>query len=142
MQLSNPAGGTGLALPFHYDNSVATISQITRTFDPVQDLARQGATSLVIWVRGPQGDEIDPADDVHVVLSDGATEYHRELTTAEEVIDRPEGTPIAWKKITIALSDLGIDPTRLVSMTIGVGNRAAPQNGGRGTVFIDNVGLE
>jgi hypothetical protein len=142
MQLSNPAGGTGLALPMHYDNTVATISEITRTFDPAQDLTREGATSLVIWVRGPQGDGIDPGDDVYVVLNDGVTEHFQELTTAEEVIDRPEGTPIAWRKVTIAVGELAIDPTKLSSMTIGVGNRAAPQNGGSGTVFIDNIGLE
>ncbi|MHC4147737.1 MAG: hypothetical protein ACYSUD_23625, partial [Planctomycetota bacterium] len=70
------------------------------------------------------------------------TEHFQELTTAEEVIDRPEGTPIAWKKVTIALSELTIDPTGLTSMTIGVGNRAAPQNSGAGTVFVDNIGLE
>jgi hypothetical protein len=142
MHSSNPAGGTGLALPLLYDNTVATLSEITRTFDPAQDLTRDGATSLVLWVRGPQGEGIDPADDVYVVLKDGATEHYQELTTAEEVIDLPEGTPIAWKKVTIALSDLTIDPTGLTSMTIGVGNRAAPQNGGAGTVFVDNIGLE
>jgi hypothetical protein len=142
MQLSNPAGGTGLALPMHYDTTVATISEIPRTFDPAQDLTREGATSLIIWVRGPQGDGIDPGADVYVVLNDGATVHYQELTTAEEVIDRPEGTPIAWKKVTIAVSELTIDPTSLSSMTIGVGNRAAPQNGGAGTVFIDNIGLE
>lgn len=142
MQLSNPAGGTGVALPLHYDNTVATLSEITRTFDPAQDLTREGATSLVLWVRGPQGDGIDPADDVYLALNDGITEHYQELTTAEEVINRPEGTPIAWKKITIPLSELTIDPTNLTSMTIGVGNRAFPQNSGAGTVFIDNIALE
>jgi len=142
MELSNPAGGTGLALPLLYDNTVATLSEITRTFDPVQDLTREGATSLVLWVRGPVGEAIDPADDVYMVLNDGVTEHFQELTTAEEVIDLPEGTPIAWKKVTIALSDLTIDPTGLTSMTIGVGNRAAPQNSGAGTVFVDSIGLE
>ena len=105
-------------------------------------MTREGATSLVLWVRGPQGDGIDPGDDVYVVLNDGVTEHYQQLTTAEEVIDRPEGAPIAWKKITIALSELTIDPTSLVSMTIGVGNRAVLQNSGLGTVFIDNIGLE
>ncbi len=142
MQLSNPAGGTGLALPLNYDNTVATLSQITRTFDPFQDLTREGAASLVLWVRGPQGDGIDPADDVYVVLSDGATEHYQELATAEEVIDLPEGIPIPWKKVTIPVSDLTIDPTKVSSMTIIVGNREIPQNGGSGIVFIDNVGLE
>jgi len=142
MQLSNPAGGTGVALPLLYDNTVATLSEITRTFSPAQDLTRDGATSLVLWVRGPVGDEINPADDVYVVLEDGVTEYMQEIATAEEVIERPEGTPIAWKKVTIALSELTIDPTGLTSMTIGVGNRTNPQNGGSGTVFVDNIGLE
>ena len=77
-----------------------------------------------------------------MVLNDGATEHFQEITTAEEVINRPEGTPIAWKKVTIALSELTIDPTSLVSMTVGVGQRAAPQNSGLGTVFVDNIGLE
>jgi hypothetical protein len=142
MQLSNPAGGTGIALPLLYDNTVATMSEMTRTFDPAQDLTREGAISMVLWVRGPVGDGIDPADDVYVVLRDGITEHYQELTTAEEVIDLPEGTPVAWKKVTIALSELTIDPTGLNSMTIGVGNRALSQNSGLGTVFIDNIGLE
>jgi hypothetical protein len=142
MQLSNPAGGTGLALPLQYDNTVATLSEISRTFDPAQDLTREGATSLVLWVRGPQGAEINPADDVYMVLSDGVTEHFQELTTAEEVIDLPEGTPVAWKKITISVSDLTINPKSLVSLTIGIGNRTTPQNGGIGTVFVDNISLE
>jgi hypothetical protein len=88
------------------------------------------------------GNEINPADDVYVVLEDGVTEYMQEIATAEEVIERPEGTPIAWKKVMIALSDLTIDPTSLTSMTIGVGNRTNPQNSGSGTVFVDNIALE
>lgn len=142
MQLSNPAGGTGLALPLHYDNTVATLSWITRTFSPAQDLTQDGATSLVLWIRGPQGDGINPADDIYVVLEDGVTSDMQVIATAEEVIERPEGTPIAWKKVTIALSDLTIDPTGLTSMTIGVGNRTNPQNSGLGTVFVDNIALE
>jgi len=142
MQLANPAGGTGISLPLLYDNTVATLSEITRTFDPAQDLTRDGATSLVLWIRGPQGPAIDAADDVYVVLNDGATEHFQEITTAEEVINRPAGTPIAWKKVTIALSELTIDPTSLVSMTVGVGQRAAPRNSGLGTVFVDNIGIE
>ena len=142
MQLSNPAGGTGLALPLLYDNTVATLSEITCMFSPAQDLTRDGATSLVLWVRGPQGDGIDPADDIYVVLEDGVTEYMQVIATAEEVINRTEGTPIVWKKVTIVLSDLTIDPTGLTSMTISVGNRTNPQNGGLGTVFVDNIGLE
>jgi len=142
MQLSNPAGGTGIALPLLYDNTVATLSEITRTFSPAQDLTRDGATSLVLWVRGPVGDGIDPADDIYVVLEDGVTSDMLVIATAEEVIERPEGTPIAWKKVMIALSDLTIDPTGLTSMTIGVGNRTNPQNSGLGTVFVDNIALE
>jgi len=142
MQLSNPAGGTGIALPLLYDNTVATLSEITRTFSPAQDLTRDGATSLVLWVRGPVGDEINPADDVYVVLEDGVTDYIKEIATAEEVLGLPEGTPVAWKKVTIALSDLTIDPTGLTSMTIGVGNPTTPVNGGLGTLFVDNIGLE
>ena len=141
MELGNPAEATGVALPLNYDNTVATLSEITRTFNPAQDLTREGATSLVIWVRGPIG-ITDPGDDVYVKLSDGTTEYYQELTTAEEVINLAEGTPVPWKKVTIAVSDLTIDPTNLTSMTIGVGNPAAPQNGGNGVVFIDNIGLE
>ena len=142
MQLSNTASGTGLALPLNYDNTVATLSWITRTFSSVQDLTRDGATSLVLWIRGPQGDGIDPADDIYVVLEDGVTSDMLVIATAEEVIERPEGTPIAWKKVMIALSDLTIDPTGLTSMTIGVGNRTNPQNSGLGTVFVDNIALE
>lgn len=142
MQLSNPAGGTGIALPLLYDNTVATLSEITRTFSPAQDLTRDGATSLVLWVRGPVGEAIDPADDVYVVLEDGVTTDTVEIATAEEVLGLPEGTPVAWKKVTIALSDLTINTTNLTSMTIGVGNPTTPVNGGLGTVFVDNIGIE
>jgi hypothetical protein len=77
-----------------------------------------------------------------VVIEDGVTSDMLVIATAEEVIERPEGTPIAWKKVMIALSDLTIDPTGLTSMTIGVGNRTDPQNSGLGIVFVDNIGIE
>jgi len=141
MEMSNVAGGTGLALPLNYDNAVATKSEVTRTFSPAQDLTRENAASLVIWVRGPVG-TVNPADDVYVVLTDGVATDTIELATAEAVLALPQGTPAAWKKVTIALSSLTIDRTKLTSMTIGVGNRTTPANGGTGTVYIDNIALE
>jgi len=142
MQLANPAGGTGLALPFNYSNTVATLSEATRQFSPAQDLTRENTTSLVIWVRGPIGEAIDPADDVYVVLGDGVATQTIGIATAEEVLGLPEGTPVPWKKVTIALGDLTINTKNLTSMTIGVGNVASPANGGSGIVYIDNIGLE
>lgn len=141
MEMSNVAGGTGLALPMSYDNTVATKSEVTRTFSPAQDLTRENATSLIIWVRGPVG-TVDPADDVYVVLTDGVATDTIQIATAEAVLALPQGTPVAWKKVTIALSSLTIDRTKLTSMTIGVGNRTTPVNGGTGTVYIDNIALE
>ena len=141
LELSNVAGGTGLALPFNYDNTTATRSEATRTFDPAQDLTRENATALVLWVRGPLGN-VQPTDDVYVVLRDGTARDTIQIATAQAVLNLPQGTPVAWRKVTIPLNTLTIDPTKLTSMTIGVGNPATPVNGGAGMVYIDNIGLE
>ena len=97
---------------------------------------------IVEFVRGPIGESVDPADDVYVVLGDGAATDTVVIATAKEVLGLPAGTPVPRKKVTIPLSALTINKTNLTSMTMGVGNRVTPANGGSGIVYIDNISLE
>jgi hypothetical protein len=50
---------------------------------------------------------------------------------------------ISWQQWTIPLSEFtaaGVKMTAVKSLTIGVGNKAAPKAGGTGTVYIDDIG--
>jgi len=50
---------------------------------------------------------------------------------------------VAWQKWAIPLSDFtsaGVKMTAIKSLTIGVGNKAAPKPGGAGTVYLDDIG--
>jgi hypothetical protein len=51
---------------------------------------------------------------------------------------------MTWQAWTIPLSEFtaaGVKMTAVKSLTIGVGNQAAPKAGGTGTVYIDDIGF-
>ncbi len=63
-----------------------------------------------------------------------------------KVIQHPDAAATAsmsWQQWTIPLSEFtsaGVKMSAVKSLTIGVGNKAAPKAGGTGTVYIDDIG--
>jgi len=139
--------GGGQALPLYYDNSgafrdmngdlvTAKYSEISRTFSPAQDLTRDGATALVLWMRGVAANTAQAADALYVVLEDGAQ-------TAAIPLAQPEDLTWAmWQKLEIPLDNLAVDATAITKITIGIGDKNSAVPGGTGFVYLDSIGLE
>jgi hypothetical protein len=135
METSVVHGGTR-SVPFAYDNTASVpTSEITRPFSPAQDWTRAGIKTLALsfygdpnnaagvplWVKlTDQGNQ-----SAKVTFGNGAGE--RAASLAEP----------AWTEWNIPLSGFAsVDPTRIVSMTIGMG----PGNGS-GQLLLDDIRL-
>ena len=140
--------GGGQALPLLYNNTgtfadlngnLASIrvSEISRSLSPAQDLTRDGATALTLWVRGDPTNIAEPTDSLYVVVKDAAG------SEAVAVVASPADLLKSyWQQKTIDLSSLaGVDVSRVTEIIIGIGNRTSPQTGGIGTLLIDDIVL-
>jgi hypothetical protein len=64
-----------------------------------------------------------------------------------KVVQHPDAAATAfmsWQQWTIPLSEFtsaGVKMTAVKSLTIGVGNKAAPKAGGTGTIYVDDIGF-
>jgi len=138
--------GGGQSLPLQYNNSgtfvdlngnFATIalSEISRSFNPAQDLTRNGATALNIWIQGNQINIAEPADSPYLVVKDtSGSEAVAVVASASDIVKS------YWQQKTIDLSSLaGADLTQITEIIIGIGNRTSPQTGGLGTLLIDDI---
>ncbi|MBN2131882.1 MAG: LamG domain-containing protein [Sedimentisphaerales bacterium] len=139
--------GGGQALPLYYDNSgnfrdmngdlvPAKYSEISRTFSPAEDLTRDGATALVLWMRGVAANTAEAADALYVVLEDGTQSDVVPLAQPEDL------TWAIWQKLRIPLDGLTVDVTAVTKITIGIGDKNSAVPGGAGFVYIDDVALE
>jgi len=139
--------GGGQALPLYYDNSgafrdingdlvTAKYSEISRTFSPAQDLTRDGATALVLWMRGVAANTAEAADALYVVLEDGVRSEVVPLAQPEDL------TWAMWQKLVVLLDGLSVDVTAVTTITIGIGDKNSAVPGGTGFVYIDNIRLE
>jgi hypothetical protein len=138
----------GQALPLGYNNTgtfidldgnpaSVLVSEISRSFSPVQDLTREGETSITLWIQGSQTSSAEPADSLYLVVKDTAGQE------AMAVVAPPDDLlKFYWQKKSVYLSGLtGVDLTQISEMTIGIGNRISPQTGGTGTLLIDDIVL-
>jgi len=129
-------GRQSMPLYYHNDGSQnnAFYSEATRTLDPVQDWTRKGVHSLTLWFRGAPG---NAAGQLYVALADsanhGATVKHP--NAAATVTD-------TWQEWNIDLAQFtGVNLTAVKKISIGVGDRVAPQASGSGKLYIDDIRL-
>jgi len=123
------------SMPLAYDNGNSPFySEADRVFDQPQDLTVGAADSLSLYFRGiatnsPQA--------LYVTLEDSAG---RKATVVHADADAVLATE--WQQWQIPLSGFaGVTLSRVEKMTIGVGNRTSPAAGGKGTIYIDDVGF-
>jgi hypothetical protein len=138
MERTSVVGGTGQSMPLEYDNSLNyTVSETSRSFSPAQDFTRGDALALKLWLRGDQANTVVDSDTLYVKLRDGAGQ------DATVALARPTDLlRFYWSSFSADLSEFGgVDLTRIVEITLGVGRPTAPQKGGFGTVWIDTVML-
>ncbi|MCH8216260.1 MAG: hypothetical protein IH892_05755 [Planctomycetes bacterium] len=112
------------SLPLHFDNSAASVSEATRTFDQTQDWTRSGIQTLVLYFKGG-------ADNT------GGSVYLK-INDTKMVYEVPAGLPPgwdAWTQWTIDLSAVA-DAASVRSLTIGVEGAGA-----RGVIYVDSIQL-
>jgi hypothetical protein len=123
------------SMPLEYNNSAQPYySETQRQWAVAQDLTRGGANSLTVWFYGDSG---NTAEVLYVAVEDSAGN----ITVVSHT--QPEAVQAAnWQEWNIQLTDFaGVDPSSVKKIYIGVGNRAAPQSGGAGKLYIDDIRL-
>jgi hypothetical protein len=116
------------SVPLMYDNSVASISEIT--VNPAElaigrDWTIGSPEMLVVWVFGDPNNST--TDQMYVKINSAKVIYSGDLTQA------------AWQQFLVDLAALGIDLSNVTTLTIGFERKGAV--GGSGMVFIDDIWL-
>jgi hypothetical protein len=119
------------SMPMSYDNSVG-ISEATLTLDANRDWTVRGVNTLTIWFRGSAG---NAAENLYVAINGNAVVNH----------DNPDAAQrIPWTRWDIDLqsfAEMGVDLSNVDSITLGLGNRNNPVDGGTGLMFFDDIRL-
>ncbi|MCL5279595.1 MAG: PA14 domain-containing protein [Planctomycetes bacterium] len=125
---------TGMqSMPLDYDNTKSPYySEAQRSWDTSQNWSINGVDTLTLYVCGQTA---NAADKLYVAVEDAAghvgTVVHPDaavLTTAQ------------WTEWKIPLSSLsGVNAAKIKKITIGVGDRTKPAQGGTGRIFIDDI---
>jgi hypothetical protein len=138
----------GQALPLGYDNTgqftdldgnVARVllSEITRAFQPAQDFTRSGSTGVTLWIQGDVNNTVEAGDILYLGVKDAAGQ--EAVATVAPAADLCK---FYWLQKSVPFTQLaGVDLTQVTDLFLGVGTRAAPATGGRGTVIIDGIVL-
>ena len=140
--------GDGQALPLRYDNTGAFIdlngalianplSEISRSFSPAQDLTRNNAKTLMLWIRGDQINTAQATDSLYLVLTDATGQK-------STVVVAPPADLLKsyWQRKELALGPItGVDLTQITGLALGIGNPDSPQIGGSGLILVDDIVL-
>jgi hypothetical protein len=122
--------GGAQSMPLFYDNS-AGLSEVTKTLNA--DWTQDDVVALTLFYHGDAGNEVEP---MYVAL-DGSAVVTNEDPRAVLVNDW-----IQWNIPLQEFADQGVSLDNVSTLSIGLGNKAAPQaGGGSGHVFIDDIRL-
>lgn len=132
--------GGAQSMPFHYDNSAATVSQVTREFVAPRNWLNPGGNDLVclsLWLHGQANNAALP---LYVEIRD------IQATTAVEMYTEAPNPLISntWTEWQIDLAKIGaagVDLSRIKRISIGIGYPDNPQLGGKGLLFVDDINL-
>jgi len=117
-------GGTK-SMPMTYDNTTATYSETTRTFESPQNWALHGIKGLTLWFYG---DPNNTAQQMYVKINGTKVLYDG---TAENL------KLASWQVWQIDLTGLNVGSVR----TLSIGFDRVNGTGGAGQVFIDDIRL-
>jgi hypothetical protein len=130
----------GQAMTFRYTNDGSTgkamYSEAERDFAVPQNWTQDGVKALTLWFYGDSGNSAEP---LYVGLQDS-------LGTRKDVPHQNSGAVLvgSWQEFNIDLQEFanaGVNLTSIKKVYIGVGNRLAPQMGGTGTLYFDDIRL-
>jgi len=130
--------GGGQSMPLGYDNGgtggKARYSETFREWASPQDWTRNNVKALTLWFYG---DPNNTAEQLYVALEDNAGHV--------KAVNYPDTVAVqkaAWQEWNIELSQFsgaGVNLKAIKKMYIGLGNRASPKAGGKGTIFVDDI---
>ena len=132
--------GGAQSMPASYDNSgtvgKARYSETFREWPSPQDWTRNNVKALTLWFYG---DPNNATEQLYVALQDNAGHV--------KVVNHPELDSVLeadWQEWNINLkqfADAGVNLSSVKTMYIGLGNRTAPQTGGTGKIYFDDIRL-
>ncbi len=121
------------SMPIFYDNAVG-LSEVTRTLNAaMRNWTSDGVVTLTLFYYGNADNAVEP---MYVALNGSAV-----------VVNPDANATLAadWTQWDIPLqsfADKGVNLTNVSSISIGLGNKAAPQpGGGSGHIFVDDIRL-
>jgi hypothetical protein len=122
------------SMPVEYDNAEAPFySEASRAWTTGQDWTAGGADSLRLYF---QGSETNEPETLYVAIEDSSGQA--------AVVGHPNAQAVTatdWQEWVIPLSEFGgVDLTSVEVVYLGFGDRDSPTAGGKGTVFIDDIG--
>ena len=125
----------GQSMPLGYNNSLAPYySETQHAWTTPQDWTKGGASSLTVWFYGQTGNTLEG---FYVAVEDSARNI--------KVVGHSQPAAIqtaSWQQWDIPLTSFaGVNMSSVKKMYIGVGDRTAPQPGGAGTLYIDDIRL-
>ena len=141
METSIVHGGTqSQSVPFGYNNTgaggKARYSETERTWAVPQDWTRNGVKALTLWFYGDPNNSAEP---LYAAVQDSLGKIK---VVAHE---NPGAVQLSgWQEWNIDLKQFagaGVNLSSVAKMYIGVGNRTAPQAGGTGTMYFDDIRL-
>jgi len=123
------------SMPLDYNNiSVPFYSEAAQEFPVAQDWTGKGTDTLVLYVRGRL---VNSAAALYVSLEDAGKKTAIVVHPDPAIL-----TTMKWVKWKIPLESFtGVNTARVKKLSIGVGDRAKPAQGGTGRIYIDDIGL-
>jgi hypothetical protein len=133
----HPVGAENLVMFLDYDNTKSPYySEISRRWGDLQNWAATGADKLSLWFRGVPGNSAQP---MAVIVEDC---YGVSAVAPYPNAQGPLKT--TWTQWTIPLSQIenaGVMMSRIVKLTICVGERDDIFGAGAGTLYFDDIAL-
>ena len=111
------------SLPLDFDNSTASKSEATRTFDAPRNWTRHGVQGLVLYFQGRSD---NTGGQLYVKINDTRVAYDGDASD----LMRSE-----WSKWYMPLANVAGNLSRVSSLTIGI------DGGGAGVVYVDDIFL-
>ena len=119
---STAVHGGGLSMPFYYDNSAGTVSQIDRHWDTPQDWSAHGIQTLAVHFHGAAG---NTTGQLYVKINDAKIPYDGDASNLAQL----RWTPWYIDLSTVAAGDV---------TTLSIGVEGA---GSSGMVLLDDIVL-
>jgi hypothetical protein len=120
------------SMPLHYENTPFTTSEAIRTWAAPQDWTRNGYDTMSLYVHGKAANGVDP---LYLIIKDSDGKTATKTCDIATILTAEDWT--LWEFPTSDLA--GVDLTKVIQMTIGVGNPQGGPSKAIGNVLIDDI---